>query len=396
MPPTRFTAHPHIGRSGERFTPGRRGLLEAMHGMDCLVVGGGLIGLLTARELARGGLRVGLVERGETGRESSWAGGGILSPLWPWAAPESVTRLAAWGQREYPALAAALTDETGIDPEWTRSGMLFLDEPDAVTATQWADAHGVRCERLTGRAAIAAVEPGCRPAEAALWLPGVAQIRNPRLARALACSLEREGVEVRARVEARSIVCAGGRVRGVDTAAGLIEADRVVIACGAWSARLLAPLGIDLPIRPVRGQMLLYRAAPGLLTRIVLGDGYYLIPRRDGHVLAGSTLEETGFDASTTAAARAGIARAATALAPALAGVDIVAHWAGLRPGSPTGIPYIGEVAAIDGLYVNAGHFRNGVLLAPASARLLSDILLGRSRIVDPSPYATAPLSSVT
>ncbi len=364
--------------------------------MDCLVVGGGLIGLLTARELARGGLRVGLIERGETGRESSWAGGGILSPLRPWAAPEAVTRLATWGQREYPLLAAALSEETGIDPEWTRSGMLFVDEADAVGAAGWAAAHGVSIERLAGRKAIAAVESGCRAAETALWLPDVAQIRNPRLARALARGLELQGIDVRARVEARTIVCAGGRVRGVETTDGLVEADRVVIACGAWSARLLAPLGIELPIRPVRGQMLLFRAAPGLLTRIVLGDGYYLIPRRDGHVLAGSTLEETGFDASTTAAARAEITRAATALAPALAGVDIVAHWAGLRPGSPSGIPYIGEVAGIDGLYVNAGHFRNGVLLAPASARLLSDILLGRSRIVDPSPYATAPLSSVT
>lgn len=356
--------------------------------MDCLIVGGGLIGMLTARELAQAGLGVCVVERGETGRESSWAGGGILSPLCPWAMPDAVTRLAEWSQREYPGLADALAAETGIDPEWTRSGLLMLDAGDTERAVRWSNENGVTLRAIDGHASVMAIEPGCRTTETALWLPEVAQIRNPRLARALARSLELRGVVIRTGTEVRAIVARDGRVRGVETGAGFIAADRVVIAGGAWSAGLLAPLGVHVDIRPVRGQMLLYRTAPGVLTRIVIGDGHYLIPRRDGHILAGSTLEETGFDKSTTEEARAGLACFTEDLVPALAGAEIVRHWAGLRPGSPSGIPYIGEAPGIDGLYVNAGHYRNGVLLAPASARLLADLVLGRASLIDPGPYA--------
>lgn len=362
--------------------------------MDCLIIGGGLIGMLTARTLARAGLEVRLVERGAIGRESSWAGGGILSPLCPWAMPEAVTRLAEIGQRDYPALAASLRDETGIDPEWTRSGMLLLDTGDEAVARRWANRQGMRLEVLEGASRIAAIEPHCRGASRAVWLPDVAQVRNPRLLRALALSLDGLGIEVSRHTAVRRIIHRHGRVTGVETADGVIAADRVVIAGGAWSGGLLAELGIASDIRPVRGQMLLYRARPGLLRHIVLDRGHYLIPRRDGLILAGSTLEETGFDKSTTAAARSELARLAETLLPPLVGRPIVKHWAGLRPGTPDGIPRIGPVPGVEGLYVNAGHYRNGVLLAPASATLLSEILLDQSRTVDPSPYLATPLSS--
>lgn len=363
--------------------------------MDCLIVGGGLIGMLTARELARAGMSVRLLERGVTGRESSWAGGGILSPLAPWDSPAAVNALSQWGQRRFPALCADLQTETGIDPEWTRSGLLVLDPDQVPRARRWANAWGVRHEVLDDVRAIAAIEPGCRPASSAVWLPDVAQVRNPRLVRALALSLAHHRVAVTSACEVTALVQRQGRIRGVRTATGVIEAGHVVIAGGAWSAGLLASLGVRVDIRPVRGQMLLYRAPPGLLHRIVISGGHYLIPRRDGLVLAGSTLEHSGFDKSTTAAARDELQRITGTLAPGLVSHPVVRQWAGLRPGTADGVPLIGAVPGVEGLYVNAGHFRNGVSLAPGSARLLSDILLGHSRIVDPSPYSPASLSSV-
>ena len=176
-------------------------------------------------------------------------------------------------------------------------------------------------------------------------------------------------------------------VHGLMTEQGEFKAERVVIAGGAWSALLLETIGVTLPVRPVRGQMILYRAAPKVVQRIVLSQDRYVVPRRDGRILVGSTLEETGFDKSTTRSAMLELEAEARRLIPALTDYTIEHHWAGLRPGSPHGIPYIMQHPQIEGLFINTGHFRNGVVLGPASARLLADILLGRQPIVDPAPY---------
>ena len=167
------------------------------------------------------------------------------------------------------------------------------------------------------------------------------------------------------------------------------SADQVILCGGAWSRTLLESVGAGfvLPVRPVKGQMLLYRAAPGLLPCMVMNNGRYLIQRKDGHILCGSTLEETGFEKATTSGAREALMLTAGRLLPALAGQEPVAQWAGLRPGSPNGIPFIGRVPGICNLWVNTGHFRNGLVLAPASARLMADLVLQRAPLLDPAPY---------
>lgn len=355
---------------------------------DCLVIGGGLIGMLTARELARGGMRVRLVERGATGRESSWAGGGILSPLYPWRYPDAVTALAGWSQRIYPALAAELASETGIDPEWTQNGLLMLDADEKAVAQAWAGRAAMPLE-VIDRGVVLACEPGLgAPPQEALWMSAIAQIRNPRLLRAVRFSLASSGVEIQEGVEVTGFIVRGERIVGVETAAGKMPADSVVVAAGAWSGRLLAELGVALDVAPVRGQMIMFHARPGVVSRIVLSQGRYLIPRRDGRVLAGSTVEHAGFDKSATADVLVQLRQAAVARVPALAQYDIERHWAGLRPGSPDGVPFIGEHPRLRGLFVNAGHFRNGVVMGPASARLLADLMERRAPIVDPLPYA--------
>jgi glycine oxidase len=340
--------------------------------------------MLTARELRRSGARVTLLERGETGREASWAGGGILSPLYPWQAPDAVTALSRWSQAQFPSLAQELWEESGVDPEWTQSGLLVLhsDEDEALL---WAERAQIRLEAVS----YAAFEPALVARGAmGLWMPDVAQIRSPRLARAMKQSLLIRGVHIREQIEVTGLALQHQRVIGVDTTQGRLHANKVVVASGAWSGQLLRGLGVNLPIAPVRGQMILFKAPAGLVSRIIVSDGRYIIPRRDGRILVGSTVEHAGFDKTTTDAALQELRSAAMILVPAMADCEVEHQWAGLRPGSPLGIPFIGAHPDIEGLYINTGHYRNGIVMAPASARLLANIMLGASPILPPEPYA--------
>ena len=354
------------------------------------------MGLLTARELALAGYGVTVLERGVIGGESSWAGGGIVSPLYPWRYPQAVTALVTEAQAAYPALAQTLAERTGIDPEFFPCGLLMLDADDAEEALAWAATQPQACMQALAADALRARLPGLAPTwRQGLWMPAIANIRNPRLLKAVGQLLEMDGVRVREHAPVTGWRRQAGRVTGVELGDGsVISADAFVVCGGAWSAELLAQAGVApaLPVRPVRGQMILYRRPAGELPCIVLAEGRYVIPRRDGHVLCGSTLEETGFDKTPTAEARASLEATAVRLWPALAGQAPVAHWAGLRPGSPDGIPFIGRVPGVDNLWVNAGHYRNGLVLAPASARLLADLVAGRPPRVDPRPYQ--PLAS--
>lgn len=354
------------------------------------IIGGGLIGMLTAYVLRRAGCEVSLLERGDVGRESSWAGGGILSPLYPWRYPDPVNALACWSQDHYPDWIRDIQALSGIDPELEPSGMLILDPDQQPAAQEWAARFG-REVRPLDAAGVHALEPALAAAAGpGLWLPFVAQVRNPRLVKALRGALAALEVPVREHCEVTGWVYdeTGEQVSAVVTAAGEIPVRNLVVAGGAWTGRLLAATGWSLPIEPVRGQMLLFQAEPGSLQHMVLAAGHYLIPRRDGRILAGSTLEYTGFDKTTTPEAEAELLRFAGELVPALARAPVEHHWAGLRPGSPHGIPAIGRHPALRNLYINTGHFRNGVVMGPASARLLADLLLGREPILPPADYA--------
>lgn len=354
---------------------------------DCIIVGGGLIGLLSAYLISKQGRRVALLEHATIGRESSWAGGGILSPLYPWRYPDAVSDLITWSRQNWDDFILQLQGESDIDPQSIKSGMLVLDQEEHDIAAEWAKRFGVTMERIDQQQ-LKLSEPalGQQP-EHALWLPEIGQVRNPRLLKSLHQAAIHTGVTIFEQQPVTQLSTQQGKIKGVISDQRHFYAPQVIIAAGAWSSKLLATAGYTLPVEPVRGQMVQFQADPTLLSHITLYQGRYVIPRRDGRVLAGSTIEYSGFDKSADPQTREALISAAVELVPALAGCDVLAHWAGLRPGSPEGIPTIGELKDISGLYINSGHFRNGVALSLASCQLLSNLVLEQPTIIPAQPY---------
>jgi glycine oxidase len=350
--------------------------------LDALVIGAGINGLLSALNLAQEGLRVRVLDQGDIARESTWAGAGILSPLLPWNYGEAVNTLSERGRALWPELAARLRQDSGIDPEYQTCGMLAMGDFDPGVAKAWCEHHGWSCGQVSTWRDVT-VPPGT----SALWLPDVAQARNPRVAQALLAVCVQRGIQVSANQGVTGITMGDGRVEAVLTPDGEVRADRYVVAGGAWSGKLLGEQALGLDIRPVRGQILLFKAAPGLLPHIVYRDGRYLVPRLDGHVLAGSTLEEAGFDKSCTDEARDALRAFALDTFPPLREALVVQHWSGLRPGSPGNLPTISRHPDLENLYINSGHFRYGVTMAPASAELLTELMLDRPTTLEARPY---------
>lgn len=333
-----------------------------------LVVGGGIAGCTTALDLAESGYRVTVVERNiiaaQTSGESSWAGAGIVFPLLPWMYRNEVNALALAGAALYPQLCRQLLAETGIDPELIPCGMLIKPPYDQVAAQAWCENSGLEY-----------VQKG-----EDLLLPQVCQIRNPRLLQSLKQMLIQRGVILLEQTQLAPLneteLAETGKLTGWKTSSGeVLQADAYVVTSGAWSFDLLKNTALQLDIKPMRGQILLYEMPLGTLPHIVYQDGFYLVQRRDGFLLAGSTLEDVGFDTGVTESARQEMQTKAEAILPALKGATIHKHWSGLRPGTPENLPTIARHPTIANLYLNTGHFRYGVTMAPESARRIVELI---------------------
>jgi glycine oxidase len=356
---------------------------------DFILIGGGIIGLLTARELQQAGASVTLIEKNRIGRESSWAGGGILLPLYPWRQPDAISRLVIRSLALYPLLAEQLIKDTQLDPEWTPCGLLITKNPDVQTAIDWCRSNSIQYEKPQ----MAFFHDLNTQPDNPLWLPDIAQARNPRLVKSLRQDLINKDVRIIEDCELIAATMHHHRISAIETTQGTFPVDRLIISAGAWTRELFARLLPNQPVNcvpyiiPVKGQMLMFEATPDTLQHMVLDGDRYLIPRRDGKILAGSSVEHGYFDKTPSAEMHDKLKDFALALMPTLGQFPIIKHWAGLRPGTEYGIPYIDRHPEIENLFINAGHFRNGLAMGPASAELLADLILNRSPRVAPEPY---------
>ncbi len=345
---------------------------------DVAIVGGGIIGVTAALELARQKLKVLVLDRQQPGREASWAAAGMLSP-----APDSprdipLVPLTRESLKLYPEFIAAIEKESGKLTGHARNGALqiFCGPNGQAACDAEVTEHrrlGLSAEPMSVEAAID-WEPSIGPsATAASWLPDEGTVEPRLLMNAALDAAQRHGVEIRPDCEVTALLQQSSRCTGVIAGGEHISAGTVVVAAGCYSAQILESSGMAAsyaPTRPVRGQMLSLQSDVVRLRRVVRSHRAYLVPRSDGRIVAGSTLEESGFKKEVTPAGIRHVLEGVLELCPALAEAEILETWSGLRPGTPDDLPVIGPTE-MEGLLIASGHYRNGILLAPVTARLI-------------------------
>ena len=349
---------------------------------DVAIVGGGVIGCAVARCAARAGLSVVVLERAACGAEASHAAAGMLSPLAEASGPGPFLDLLLAARELYPAFAAALREETGVDVGYADVGTLFLslreeDDAEVEHRLAWQRAAGLGVQRLSAEDARR-VEPAVSPAvRFALRFPGDHQVDNRALAAALPVAAARAGAEVRTGTEAVAVLREGDRVTGVELADGTrVHAGAVVIAGGSWAGQMRG-LPRPLPVEPVHGQLLALEPRPPLFRHVVDSARCYLVPRASGRVIAGATMEHVGHRKAVTAGGVRRLLDGAVEIAPALEHATLVETWSGLRPGTPDGLPILGADPDVPNLVYATGHFRNGILLTPLTGEAIGALLAG-------------------
>jgi glycine oxidase len=355
---------------------------------DVLVIGGGAIGCAVAWELARRHVTVTVVERGAPCREATWAAAGMLSPLGHADRSPAMLQLATTSLDLWPGFAADLLESTGVDVEYRTSGALHVafDDAEARALEDFVRRGGDFGTELLSAEDARELEPALsHDVRSAAFIARDHRVHNRRLGMALWSACTGAGVTFLTDTTVTALASDDGRFTGVRTARGdTLQAGAVVLATGAWSAGLEG-LPRPLPVRPVRGQML---AVEEPRPRHVLhGSSVYLVPRENGHLLVGATVEEVGFRAGPTPGGIASLIRAAECILPDIAEARIVETWAGYRPGTPDALPILGNEPAVSGVYYATGHYRNGILLAPITGQLMAQLIAGEEPVLELGPF---------
>ncbi len=346
--------------------------------LNILIIGGGVIGLRIARELhGKGVHRITILERGAVGREASYAAAGMLAPNAENDRHDDFYDLCAASCSMYQEFAAEILAETGVDIELERSGTLQLafneeDSKELNARYLWQREAGVAVEHLSAEETLKAEAFVSIDVRESLFYPDDWRVENRKLLTALRRYAELNGIKIREQTEVRSLISENKRVVGARTDDETFFAGATVLATGAWTSFIKideTPLPVE--VKPIRGQMISFHPPQNMFQKVIYSPRGYIVPRSDGRILAGATVEDAGFDQTPTDAGTEQLLTSAFEISPALANFDIADKWAGLRPFAADGLPVLGEFPGYDNVHVATAHYRNGILLAPMTARLI-------------------------
>lgn len=353
--------------------------------VQCSVIGGGVIGLTLAFRLAQRGFNVLLIDKGKVGREASWAGAGILPPINQTDPVHPLDRLKLLSYRLHPEFSNELLELTGIDNEFQPCGGINLastvgESAALIGSCELWEREKIRFERLD-RKSLVELEPHLKPfAETnfknAIYFPEESQIRNPRHLKALVAACKKVGVEFFEDCELQSISKTTTTFE-LQSSQRSILTEIVCVTAGAWTTGLLRGIGSKSEVVPIKGHMLLYKLPTQCFFRVLNEGNRYLVPRKDGHVLVGSSEEETGFDQSISETEIANLKKFASGILPDLEDAKLVQTWTGLRPMSFDQIPYLGQHSEIENLFIATGHYRGGLQLSTGTAHVLTQLISG-------------------
>jgi len=373
---------------------------------DVLIIGGGLIGLAIARELHKKGVqKITILERGEVGKEASHAAAGMLAPHAETDKLDDFFFFCDESNKLYPNFAAELLDETDVDIELDREGTLYLaftetDAKEIRRRFEWQKSAGLQVEHLSAQETRQA-EPFVSPdVLESLFFPNDWQVENRQLVHALQKFAELNDIKIRENTEVTRLLTENGKITGAETDTEKFFAEKVILATGAWTSFIKTEDFAMPQVKPIRGQMIAFHTAKRLFQKVIYSPRGYLVPRFDGRVLAGATMEDVGFDRNTTESGINFLHENALEIAPSLVNLEVAEEWAGLRPFAADGLPILGSFPSVENLFLATAHYRNGILLAPLTAKILAENIIEKKdsnylRVFSPNRFAPNGLRSL-